>query len=1033
MSAPTPPRPRIKRQTRVERLRRILGQIFEGEDPDKLLSALNPTEQEWLWQDLSELKKTHSIRYDQSVRMDFLRPPPKMEEFIEDDFYLGRTLRPSEDNVGIYPLWREILVRDFNFGSRIHNCVITGSLGIGKCHRAGDELLRYDGTRVRVEDVRVGELLMGDDSTARVVRSLARGTADLYEIVPVNGDTFCVNGEHILVLVCSSGARAGEIIEVSVTDFLAWPSWKRGCWKLFRVPVDYRERAVRIDPYWLGLWLGDGNSDCPALTSADRELVRYHRAYAKTFGLHANPWRGQNSGQAQVNPASNTSKGKGTVNPLLHLLRGYGLIGQKRIPQDYLVNSRQVRRALLAGLVDSDGYRAQNGCYEFTLANEGLARDIVVLARSLGYRVSFKPKIKKIRRTGFEGRYWYVGISGAHDLPVKLRRKKSGPRKQRKNPRHVGFAIKPVGPGKYYGFMLDGNGRYLMADCTVTHNTWIMIAILLYRVVLTTLLRNPQNFFGISRGSNIIYNVLSVTRETVRQTAFGDAINFMQTSPYFLEDLKFDPEMEYSKSIVPFRNNIYLTAGSKGWHVLGRNVLGVGLDEGNFRLEQDPDRKAYALYDQVRTRIANRFQKSEGFLPAISIIASSASDESSFTETIIREIERANSPATQAVYRQPVYKIKRHELKLGRSWFKVAHGLRNTDPFILNGWYLEDGTPIAERGPHEEPPKGAKVELVPEMYWPDFRRNCRINLQSVSGISTGGSHRLFSSMIDVERCLELSEKEGLRSPLKANVRTISVSVEDDLNIWDYLEHSVFATRQASRIVPVRHPTRLRYVHLDLATTSKAGLAVCHLGGNRRVEGVVRGGLPFDEYRLLVEYDFILTITAGQSKPIHFDKINRFLFWLRDMCGFRFGLVTADWFQSEMPLQQLEAGGFKVGKLSIDRDKAAYVAWRTGFEDHRIRLYRSEEMLEEAEKLMESDKKFDHPDNGSKDTTDACAGAYFNAVNSEERTALLTESVPSLYQSGAQEAAQAQQDPLAASFALPLPSRTYRSAKVHRLK
>ena len=696
MSTSPPAPPHRARRTRTEEIDRVLGIAFEGEDSgnvDKLIAALSPKAQEELWDELANLKAAKSINAEIAERMDFRKPAPSMRQFIEDDYYLGGTLRPSEDNVGIYPAWRNILVKDFSYESRIHNAVITGSLGIGK--------------------------------------------------------------------------------------------------------------------------------------------------------------------------------------------------------------------------------------------------------------------------------------------------------------------------------------------------SWIAVAILLYRIVLTTLLRNPQNYFGISRGSNIIFNILSVTREQVRQTAFGDAINFMTASKYFLEELKFDPEMEYSKSVVPFNNNLFLTAGSKGWHILGRNVLGVLLDEGNFRLEKDPDQKAYQLYDQVRTRLANRFQKIEGFLPAISILASSASDESSFTETVIRDIERANNPKTQAVYRQAVYQVKRHELKLGKRWFRVAYGLRNMEPCLLAGWYLEDGTPIKEEGQpaHEEIPKGAKIELVPEMYWPEFRRNCRVNLQSVSGISTGGSHRLFSSMIDVERCIELSEAEGVPNPLKAHIRYIPVSVEDKLNVWDYMTHSKFLTRVSSRVMPIRHPNALRYAHMDLATTSKAGLAICHLVGGQRVEGVIRDGMPFDEYRLQVEYDFILTITAGQVKPINFDKICKFFFWLRDMCSFRWGLITADWFQSEMPLQMLEAAGFKVDKQSLDKDKAAYTAWRTGFEDLRMRLFRSEEMIEEAEKLMEGDKKFDHPDGGSKDTTDACAGAYFNAINSDERTTLLTQSVPSVYGQNVADAAASKGQVME----LPLPSRTYRTVKEHTIR
>jgi hypothetical protein len=75
-------------------------------------------------------------------------------------------------------------------------------------------------------------------------------------------------------------------------------------------------------------------------------------------------------------------------------------------------------------------------------------------------------------------------------------------------------------------------------------------------------------------------------------------------------------------------------------------------------------------------------------------------------------------PVSQIVFRNAVYKIKRHVLTgIGPNhhWFKVAYGLKNMEPYILSGWYREDGTPILEEA-HEEPPNGAKTELVPDRF-----------------------------------------------------------------------------------------------------------------------------------------------------------------------------------------------------------------------------------------------------------------------------------------------------------------------------
>jgi len=528
--------------------------------------------------------------------------------------------------------------------------------------------------------------------------------------------------------------------------------------------------------------------------------------------------------------------------------------------------------------------------------------------------------------------------------------------------------------------------------------TFVAVLILLYRMTVVTYLRNPQNFFGLSRGSKIIYNTLSVTKRAVTETAFGDAMNFMAQSPYFINECGFNPDSLYSggrieiKKVLPDNRRcaIHLTAGSKGQHVLGRNVIGVVLDEGNFRLEKDPDIRAYELYDQIRGRIKNRFQKVTGFLPAISILASSAADETSFTERVIGDINKVNDPSTQKIYRFAVYEIKKHAIKFSDKWFKVAYGLKNIEPYILEGFYTPKGEPIGEG--HELPPNGASTELVPSDYYDDYRRNTRNGLMSQSGISVGGSFRFLASTVDLEHCVELSA--GLVNPAKTEL--IPMSAEDDKNIWDYLTHKTFLTRVASRYQPLRHPNAMRYVHLDLATQTMAGLGICHLVGHQLVEGIIKDGQPFNEYRLVVEYDFLLTIIAGETKPINLEKIQRFIFWLRDWCGYRFGIVTADQYQSDMPLQMLEAGGFKVGKLSVDRDKTVYNAFRTAVQEWRVRIYRQNQLWRELENLLEMNKKFDHPPTGSKDTSDGAAGALFNALNSDEKLTIMSHDVPAIH-------------------------------------
>jgi hypothetical protein len=548
----------------------------------------------------------------------------------------------------------------------------------------------------------------------------------------------------------------------------------------------------------------------------------------------------------------------------------------------------------------------------------------------------------------------------------------------------------------------DFNYDSAIHNCVITGSlgigkTFIMVTILLYRILIATLLRNPHNFFGLTKGTKIIFNLLSVTKAAVSETAFGDAMNFMANSPYFLEECKYNPDNSYTNFRIPLKGAITLTAGSRGQHLLGRNVIGVGLDEGNWRLEAEPDNKAYELYNEVRNRINNRFRKVAGFLPAISILASSAKDESSFTEKVITEITKANDPSTQKVYRNSVYKIKRHTLTLKKEWFKVSYGLKNIPPSILGGWYTEKGEPIAP-GPHESPPPGASTELVPSLYYDEFKRRPMNALRDVCGISTGGVNRWFASMIDYERCLELAKKEGVENPVIGNTEMLPLSMEDSTQLWDYLDHKKFLTRVQSQVMPRRHPSKLRYAHIDLATQTMAGIAVCHLVGTQLVEGLTKPGevIPYNEYRLIVEYDFILTVIAGQVKPISLEKIQNFIIWLSKECGYNFGMVTFDQYQSEMSLQMLEARNFKVDRQSVDRSKDAYLNLRMAAEELRLRPYPHNHLMTELENLLDGDKKVDHPDKGSKDTSDALAGAYNNAINSEEKATMMAPQNPRVH-------------------------------------
>ena len=179
------------------------------------------------------------------------------------------------------------------FFKHINEKLLPGGLldipcGFGKCTSKNTPIMMYDGSIKMVQDIKVGDQLMGDDSTPRNVLSLARGREMMYDIIPNKGDKYTVNESHILSLKCSTNHskkyRKGEIYDISVKDYLNLPKCfhgRGGPLLGFRVPIMFHKKDVDIDPYILGYWLGDGNSGNAGITSEEYEVVCYFKEYCE--------------------------------------------------------------------------------------------------------------------------------------------------------------------------------------------------------------------------------------------------------------------------------------------------------------------------------------------------------------------------------------------------------------------------------------------------------------------------------------------------------------------------------------------------------------------------------------------------------------------------------------------------------------------------------------------------------------------------------------------------------------------------------
>ena len=352
------------------------------------------------------------------------------------------------------------------------------------CHAKGTNILMYDGRLKKVEDVKVGDLLMGPDSKPRTVLELAKNKQEMVKIIPNKGDPFIVNKDHILHLSPSGESSIQSNINIKFSDFLNETECFKERFKLTRTGVEFEQKNLPIDPYVLGLWLGDGNSDSIALTTADEEIEKIWLNFAKNNNLDSKSYMGQSNSRCKTIKLSSFEKTKGKNN-ILNTFNELEIINNKHIPHIYLTSSRKQRLQLLAGLIDTDGTTGHSDIaiskgkfgtgYSYVSKLEVLADNVVYLARSLGF-AAYKSKQTKGCYVGkkrvFEGEYFYVSISGnLEEVPVVLDRKKCKERIMNKDVLRTGFTYEMLPEDNYFGFSLNGDHLYLTGDFTIHHNT----------------------------------------------------------------------------------------------------------------------------------------------------------------------------------------------------------------------------------------------------------------------------------------------------------------------------------------------------------------------------------------------------------------------------------------------------------------------------------------------------------------------------------------------------------------------------------
>ena len=422
---------------------------------------------------------------------------------------------------------------------KLHNTSF-GFLCPCECFDPETPILMWDGSSKRAGDIMIDDVLVDDLGNPTKVRTTCSGFKNMYDVIP-DKDNFMkhrVTDNHILTLRIRQHknilncARKGkkythsvkflnrdnfkiqeryfaslkeaeefvnsfdddDTLDITIENYLKLSNTTKDYLVLFKVEgIHWPKKDVELDPYLLGLWLGDGLSVGNGFAlnyKTDFETLAYWENWALENG--ATITKNERYTFSIVSNKNKEAAVSGLCNrveeaPLKKYLRKYNLLNNKHIPNEYLTNDRDTRLKVLAGLIDTDGSVRAEG-REIRIcqgpANYRIIEDAYTLAMSLGFSCGVKEGTSQWtdEKSGDKkfSTYKELTITGhkIYEIPTLLPRKKLVPIENKtqllrsKSFMSSKFYLLKAGIGPYVGWQLhDKRGRFCSKDGLVLHNT----------------------------------------------------------------------------------------------------------------------------------------------------------------------------------------------------------------------------------------------------------------------------------------------------------------------------------------------------------------------------------------------------------------------------------------------------------------------------------------------------------------------------------------------------------------------------------
>ncbi|RFU20701.1 PhoH family protein [Geodermatophilus marinus] len=344
---------------------------------------------------------------------------------------------------------------------------------------------------VPMGSLEVGDLVIGSDGLPTPVLGIyPQGRKDVYRVTTQDGASTLACGEHLWTVRTASDRRRGRSRTIQTQDMIGNLRAARARRYELPVvaPVEFEPREVPLDPYALGLLLGDGcltTATTPTFTTADAELV-----VALEAALDRIEVRHKAGYDYVLHHVDGGRGGLRVANPVTTVVRDLGLDRTRSattfVPVMYLQNAAAVRLAVLQGILDTDGgpvtQRGRTCRVQYTTTSTRLRDDVIFLVRSLGGVVYSHVRRAEGRAPGRALGRDVPYRSDAHVVDIRLPEGVEPFRLERKRrayqaagggrPMRFIDSIEPVGERETLCIAVAAqDSLYVTDDFLVTHNT----------------------------------------------------------------------------------------------------------------------------------------------------------------------------------------------------------------------------------------------------------------------------------------------------------------------------------------------------------------------------------------------------------------------------------------------------------------------------------------------------------------------------------------------------------------------------------